>query len=166
MNPLEVAGAIRLRLAAELHGDRAALARLASSIADLRSSADRGLDDVTRALALAFQIERFYTAVEALAARVLRTLDGDVPSGPEWHQDLLRAASVAVEGLRPAVLPAETIPLLRDLLGFRHFARHGYDTMPEPGRVDALAAAVARTHALLDPSLEALEASLRSTARG
>lgn len=166
MNPPEVARAIRLRLAAELEGDRAALGRLASSIADLRSAAARPHEsgaDTTRTLALAFQLERFYTAVESMTARVLRTLDGDVPSGPEWHRDLLRAASVGIDGLRPAVLPAEAIPLLRDLLGFRHFARHGYDVLPDPARVDALADTVAAAHTLLDPSLTALEAELRAS---
>jgi hypothetical protein len=161
MSPLEVAEAVRLRLAAELHGDRTALGRLASSIADLRSAAGRGHDETMRALALAFQIERFYTAVEAVTTRILRTLDGDVPSGPEWHRDLLRAASVAIEGLRPAVLPAEALPFLRDLLGFRHFARHGYDVVPDPGRIDALADTAAAAYAMLHPSLVAFEESLR-----
>jgi predicted nucleotidyltransferase len=36
--------------------------------------------------------------------RVLRTIDGDVPAGDESHQELLRAASVPVEGLRAAII--------------------------------------------------------------
>jgi hypothetical protein len=148
-----------LRLLAELEGDRASLGRLASSITELLAqSPDAG---TMRALALAFQLERFYTAVEGVLGRVLRTLDGDVPSGRDWHSDLLRAASVPVEGLRPAVIPLQIVSDLRDLLGFRHYARHGYDTPPETKRVEDLATVALRAHAVLDPALAAFAAGLR-----
>jgi len=162
VSPLEVARATLLRLSAELEGDRASLSRLASSIRDLlAASPDAG---AMRALALAFQLERFYTAVEGLLARTLRTLDGDVPAGRDWHLDLLRAASVPIEGLRAAVLPSDVLPDLRELLGFRHYARHGYDTPPVTERVVDLAAVALRAHASLDPALAAFAASLREDA--
>jgi hypothetical protein len=68
-----------------------------------------------RTLALAFQLERFYTAVESVLSRILRTIDGDVPAGVYSHAEILRAASVEVEGLRPAVLTEEATDLLREL---------------------------------------------------
>jgi hypothetical protein len=162
VSPSETARAIRLRLLAELEGDRASLGRLAASIGELRARSPEA--GTMRALALAFQLERFYTAVEGVLARVLRTLDGDVPQGPDWHSDLLRAASVPVEGLRPAILPAEVVSDLRDLLGFRHYARQGYDTPPETKRVEDLAAVALRAHALIDTALAAFAASLRDHA--
>jgi hypothetical protein len=159
MSPAETARTIRLRLLAELDGDRASLGRLAASIGELRATRpDAG---AMRALAIAFQLERFYTAVEGVLTRVLRTLDGDVPTGPDWHSDLLRAASVPVEGLRPAIVPTEVVSELRELLGFRHFARHGYDTPPEVQRVEDLADVALRAHAVLDPAIAAFGASLR-----
>jgi len=162
MSPAEAARAVRLRLLAELEGDRASLGRLAASIADLRATReDRG---TMRALALAFQLERFYTAVEGVLTRVLRTLDGDVPSGPDWHSDLLRAASVAVEGLRPAIVPVDAVSPLRELLGFRHYARHAYDTPPETRRVEDLAQVAIDAHALLDGALVTFADSLRNHA--
>jgi hypothetical protein len=159
MSPGESARAVRLRLSAELEGDRASLGRLAASMAELRT--ERVDTDTTRALALAFQLERFYTAVEGVLTRVLRTLDGDVPSGAGWHSDLLRAASVAVEGLRPAVVPVEVVPSLRELLGFRHYARHGYDVPPEIRRVEDLAQVALHAYALLDAALMTFGSSLR-----
>lgn len=162
MSPIEIARAVRLRLAAELNGDRAALASLAASIVELVRAAGGDVAGVPmRTLAVAFQLERFYTALEGLLSRVLRTLDGDVPVGPEWHNDLLRAASVAVEGLRPALIPSEAVPLMRELLGFRHYARHGYDTTPEPRRVDDVASIAVQVHTLVEPALAALEERLR-----
>jgi hypothetical protein len=165
VSPAEIAKAVRVRLAAEIEGDRLALGRLTRSIAELRAKSGAAELESMRALALAFlafQLERFYTAVESILTRTLRTLDGDVPGGPEWHQELLRAASVPIEGLRPAVIPQTAVAPLRELLGSRHYARHGYDVPPEVRRVDELADLAKEVHGVLDASLAALEGSLRS----
>ncbi len=161
MSPSEVARAVRLRLAAEVDADRASLALLATSIRELRSAPGDPRTDAMRALALAFQLERFYTAIEATLSRVLRTIDGDVPSGGDSHHELLRAASVAVDGLRPAVVPQHAVADLKDLLSFRHYARHGYDVTVKPRRVEELAVVCERAHPILDASLAALAQDLR-----
>ena len=160
MSPSEIAHTLRLRLAEELTGDRAALSRLVASIEQLAVE-HAGEDPTTRALALAFQLERFFTAVGALLTRALRTLDGDVPAGADWHQELLRASAVPVVGLRPALIPNEALPLLRELLGFRHFARHGYDTTPDPARLHVLARIAHEAHAHVERSLDMLDVHLR-----
>lgn len=165
MSPGEVAHAIRLRLAEELTGERAALSRLAASIQELdQTPAGTVRESHTLALALAFQLGRFFTAIESVLARVLRTLDGDVPGGPDWHQELLRAAAVPIPELRPALIPREALPLLRELLGFRHFARHGYDVTPDPDRLHELARVAGEAHAHLERALVALDARLRADA--
>ena len=116
-----------------------------------------------RTLALAFQLERFYTAVESVLTRILRTIDGDVPGGPDSHVDLLLAASVEIEGLRPAVLPAEAMVPMRELLGFRHYARHGYDVAPQRERIDELAHVAVATCDLVDRALVSFQGSLRAS---
>jgi hypothetical protein len=144
VSPIEVAHALRLRLAAELVEDRAALDALAAAVARLLPPAADERGEWMRGLALAFEIERFYTAVEATLARVLRALDGEVPSGSGWHQDLLRAAAVEVKGGRPALVSQAAVRELRELLKFRHLARHGYESEPELGRMTEHAARVLR----------------------
>ena len=114
-----------------------------------------------RGLALAFEVERYYTAVEATLSRALRGLDGDVPARPGSHQEILRAAGVAVAGLRPALVPAEAATDLRELLKFRHLARHGYDAEPDLPRMVDHAARVGRVHAVLAGALSSLEAWLQ-----
>jgi hypothetical protein len=114
-----------------------------------------------RALALAFEIERWYSAAEATLERIVRTIDGDVPAGPTWHAELLRAASVAIEDLRPAVVSRPVAAELRELLKFRHFARHGYDREPEPARMAEQAARVSRVQKTIDAELEAFSGWLR-----
>ena len=56
---------------------------------------------------LEFEIERWYTAIEATLERALRGLDGTAPEGRSWHEDLLRNAGLAVEGFRPALISPE-----------------------------------------------------------
>lgn len=162
MSPAETAYAVRVRLASELDDDLAALERVASDVARLRAPTEDERTEWMRSLALAFAIERYYTALETTLVRVLRCLDGDVPSGERWHQEILRAASVEVAGLRPRLLTSETVSELRELLKFRHLARHGYDTDPELARMEEHASRVARAHLGALDSLRGLQASLRS----
>lgn len=137
MEPREIAAVIRSRLAQEIRDDATALARIAAVIESLL----RLPHSEAVPLALAFELERYYTCVETTTARVLRTLDGEVPHGPSWHSEVLRLAATAVPGLRPPFVARSSLPVLRDLLSFRHFARHGYDADIIPSRVSELARA-------------------------
>lgn len=161
MSAEAVARAVRLRLAAELAGERASLRRLATSIAELASTTEG--TEAMRTLALAFQLQRFYTAVESILSRILRTIDGDVPEGADSHVEILVAASVDVEGLRPAVLSEDATTLLRELLGFRHYARHGYDVTPQRERILELANVATRACDLVEPALVSFETMLRAS---
>jgi hypothetical protein len=161
VSPAEIASAVRLRLAADIETELASQARVAERIAALRSRLAAEPGDWIVAAAMAFEIERWYTAVESLFVRVLRTLDGDVPTGPAHHRELLRVASLAVEPLRPALLPPAAESDLRELLGFRHFARHGYDVEPEASRMMEHGDRVAGLQVVLVASMAELVIRLR-----
>ena len=162
MSPAEVAAVARLRLAAELDQDREGLRSLASAILRLQHRTDDSDREWLRVRALSFEIERWYTAVEGLFERILRTLEGEVPEGASRHRELLRLAVVAVEPLRPALLPLSVQGDARELLGFRHLARHAYDVEPDPERMRAHADRVARVQVALCASMAALVVRLRS----
>lgn len=163
MSPGEIATTVRWRLASDIETELASQGRVAERIASLRSRLESQPGDWIVAAAMAFEIERWYTAVESLFVRVLRTLDGDVPAGPAHHREILRVASLAVEPFRPALLPPAAEDDLRELLGFRHFARHAYDVEPEPARMVDHAARVARLQELLATSMAELVARLRAS---
>jgi hypothetical protein len=145
MSPSDVAHAVRVRLAAELARELQSLEELVASVASMGTQPSTPM----HALALAFQLERYYTGAEALLSRALRTIDGDVPSGGSSHQEILLAASVAVEGLRPAIVSNEVFNQLRDLLAFRHYARHAYDKEPRSERVGEIAETLLQMHPAL-----------------
>ncbi len=162
MSPSEIARTIKLRLASELTDDRATLDGLARTVTALLLPAADARDEWMRMLALAFEVERWYTAVEAILTRALRTLDGDVPTGSTWHQDLLRAAAAEIEGGRPALLSREAFAEMAELLKFRHLARHGYEMTPEPERMLDHGQRLQRAHASIRATLAALDAWLRA----
>jgi len=162
VSPAEIASTLRRRLAAELDDDRVTLDRLALDVARLVPPAPDERGEWMRALAMAFAIERYYTAVESLFSRVLRTIDGAVPAGPSSHLDLLRASAAAIEGSRPALVDRDAADELRELLKFRHLARHGYEREPRMDRMAEHAVRIARLHPWLCDSLDRLGAWLRT----
>lgn len=166
MSPGEVAAIVRLRLASELADDLSALERLTAAIESLQAPAGDERGEWMRTLALAFEVERYYTAAEGMLSRIVRTLDGDVPTGPASHLELLRAATATIEGVRPAILDPATSAELRELLKFRHLARHGYEVEPDLTRMVEHAARVARIQPGLAARMAELARWLRDASAG
>ena len=63
-------------------------------------------------------LHNFYNGIENVLKRIAEEIDQSVPSGSEWHRALLRRMAKGVEGLRPAVLKAETVGKAPAVLGF------------------------------------------------
>ena len=160
MSPNEVAEIVRARLAAQLDEDLRALERLASDIVRLSTRTSDSEHEWLRVRALSFEIERWYTAIESTLERALRGLDGTSPEGRSWHEDLLRNAGLAVEGFRPALVSSDAVEGLREVMRFRHFARHGYDREPDVDRVDELGRVALAAHAACAKSLGELRSWL------
>lgn len=110
------------RLRAEIGYDRAAFAARIDELAGLDlPPTSSGADQRARA---AVALHHGYGAIESIMVRVTRFLEGNLPEGPDWHQGLLQSMGLAIDGVRPAIFSADTIAVLRHLLGFRHFFRH------------------------------------------
>lgn len=153
MSPTEVAEVVRARLAAQLDDDIQVLERLASAIRRLLTRTDDSQQEWLRVRALSFEIERWYTAIESTLERALRGLDGATPEGRSWHEDLLRNAGLVVDGFRPALVSREAVEGLREVMRFRHYARHGYDREPIVDRVDELGRVALAAHSACAVSL-------------
>ena len=142
------------RLRAEIRSDREAIGRHFDEIAatDELDEASRG--ELAR---LAVALHHAYTGVETIMVRVARALEGEEPSGPDWHKQLLEEMGLELDGIRPAVLSASSLEHLRMLLGFRHFFRHAYTADLDVRRLAELRdhAVALRSH--LDGDLDALD---------
>lgn len=115
-----------IRLLAELRADRRAWEAQLAELDLVRLSGppfDKG--ELAR---VALALDHGYSAVEALLARVTRTLEQGAAEGPSWHRDLLRLSTLELPGLRPPLVGDESAQELARLLAFRHFLRHAYST--------------------------------------
>lgn len=86
-----------------------------------RSSLDDGYLD-----GVALNLHAFYSAVEKIFEDIARTIDAGVPSGPDWHRDLLIQMSAEIPGVRPPVISRQTRLVLNEFRGFRHVVRNIY----------------------------------------
>jgi len=85
----------------------------------------------------------FNTALERLFARIAAAVDGDMPHGAGWHQQLLERMATEIPGVRPAVIEETTRRELMVFLRFRHLFRNLYGFELQASRVAELAGEVA-----------------------
>lgn len=123
-------------------------------IASLLTRQQRGAPPSrTDLLVLGVNLHAYYTALETLLERVARLVDEDVPNAATWHRDLLLQMRIDLPGLRPKVIPPETIPDLDELRKFRHFFRNAYVLDLDPERTLGHGERVLRVHPRLASSI-------------
>lgn len=76
--------------------------------------------------AIALNLHAFYTGAEAMFEDIARTLDGAMPAGANWHQELLQQMGAEIGGARPPVIQLETRYCLDEYRGFHHLVRNRY----------------------------------------
>jgi hypothetical protein len=94
-------------------------------------------DDLNLLARAAVALHHGYGAAESAMARLAKTF-GTEPTGGNWPRALLESMALPVPGVRPAILSPVVLPLLRDLLSFRHFFRHAYAVPLDAVRLGAL----------------------------
>lgn len=75
---------------------------------------------------IGYQLHNLYCAFEDLFELVAKTFENNIHDKSRYHLELLKRMSIAIEGVRPALLSEEVIVLLNNLRSFRHFFRHAY----------------------------------------
>jgi hypothetical protein len=83
-------------------------------------------------------VHDFYTAVERIFVRIAEELNGGVPRGDRWHQQLLEDMALELPGVRPAAVTEETKAQLTAYLRFRHVFRNVYGFVLEAERLSPL----------------------------
>jgi hypothetical protein len=111
---------------------------------------------------VALALDHAYSAFEAMLVRLERGLCQPERAGAAWHRALLLDAARPIEGLRPAVVPAEVLADWLELLGFRHFLRHAYRAELDPRRLAQLVERLERAVRVTEPCIAAVLAALRS----
>ena len=101
MQPSKIPGLI-----ADLDLALANLQRVASHQSEVVDAINRETDFFLRSAA-GVVLQDFYNTVEKTLQRIATELDGSLPSGEAWHQQLVQRMTVAIPGRRPAVLDQE-----------------------------------------------------------
>lgn len=130
MSPEE---AVARRLRAEIENELERLARLRRDAAGAPST-----DDPYAIRARGSILHDLYNGIERIFERIADELDGGLPRGDAWHQQLLRSMTLEIRGVRPPVITPELEAALRDFLGFRHLFRNIYGGELDPERVAPL----------------------------
>jgi len=89
--------------------------------------------------AVAASLHSLYSGYENIIERIIRAIDGDAPVGRQYHILLLKRAMNPIEGVRPALIAAETFGLLDELRTYRHKFRNIYLYVLSPERILTLA---------------------------
>jgi len=86
----------------------------------------------------ALNLHDFYAGLERIFRQIATTVDQSIPSGPEWHRELLRQMNISLPQMRPQVISEETIKAIDEYLRFRHVVQNVYSFEFEPERIDYL----------------------------
>ena len=132
MQPSKIPGLI-----ADLDLALANLQRVASHQSEVVDAINRETDFFLRSAA-GVVLQDFYNTVEKTLQRIATELDGSLPSGEAWHQQLVQRMTVAIPGRRPAVLDQELANTLVTYFRFRHLFRNIYGFDLDWDRIEPL----------------------------
>jgi len=98
---------------------------------------------------VALNLHSFYTATERILEEIAREIDGAIPTGPEWHRDLLLQMSAEFPKVRPSVLQQTSRRCLDEYRGLRHVIRNVYTFDLKPTRLQELVSMMPECHTSL-----------------
>ncbi len=87
---------------------------------------------------VALSLHDFYAGLERIFQQIGSTVDGSIPTGREWHRNLLRQMGADVIELRPPVLSTQVVQALDEYMRFRHVVRNIYAFQFDPERIERL----------------------------
>ena len=121
------------RLRAELSELERTVRRAEKLMRQAQKTGDDGYVD-----GVALNLHAFYSGIEHLLETIGNEIDGSLPSGQDWHRDLLIQMTASLPEIRPPVLQRETRNCLDEYRSFRHVVRHVYTFQLKAARVQQL----------------------------
>ncbi|MHA1730762.1 MAG: hypothetical protein ACTSU5_02410 [Promethearchaeota archaeon] len=89
----------------------------------------------------------FYTGIERIFRRIATSLDGEVPTGSNWHSDLLMRMTLEIPNTRPRVIDESLADDIHEYLRFRHLFRNLYGFKLKWERIKPLVSEMERVFA-------------------
>lgn len=88
--------------------------------------------------AVALNLHGCYAGIERIFEVIASRVDQTVPTGPQWHQELLEQMNTDIPSVRPAVLSSAARRKLDRYRGFRHVVRNVYTMDLDPQQIELL----------------------------
>jgi hypothetical protein len=130
-----------VKLAERIRQELSEISRVVARISEGWERARRSNDDFYLD-SVALNLQGFYSGFERLFTQITEVVEGDLPHGENWHQQLLRQMITEVPMIRPAVISKETGAKLNDYRGFRHVVRNVYAYKFDPNKLEKLVRSV------------------------
>ena len=130
-----------VKLAERIRQELSEISRVVARISEGWERARRSNDDFYHD-SVALNLQGFYSGFERLFTQITEVVEGDLPHGENWHQQLLRQMITEVPMIRPAVISKETGAKLNDYRGFRHVVRNVYAYKFDPNKLEKLVRSV------------------------
>jgi hypothetical protein len=128
------------------------VSRMESLMTKAKTTADDGYLD-----GVALNLHGFYTGVERIFEDIARRLDGELPSGRDWHKRLLTQMAAEIPDVRPPVIGSATKDCLENYRAFRHIVRNVYTFHLQFSRIAELADGVRDCHERVAADMGAFE---------
>ena len=124
-------------LIADIQLGKQSLAHIAQNQALVMRSAETE-HELFRTSAGGVVLQDFYNTIEKTFQQIAQEIDGSVPSGDAWHQQLLQRMTIAIPNRRPPVIDEALGNTFGYYLRFRHLFRHIYGFELEWDRIEPL----------------------------
>ena len=86
----------------------------------------------------ALNLHDFYAGLERIFQNISTTVDGELPTGANWHRQLMHQMQYDLPALRPPVLSPAIIDTLDEYRRFRHVVRNIYAFEFKPEQIERL----------------------------
>jgi hypothetical protein len=126
-----------IALAGRIRGELSDLNRAVSHSLEVGHKAKTSGDDAYWE-AVALNMHGYYSGVEHVFEDIARTIEDSIPSGANWHTELLTQMSKEIKGVRPPVISQSTQAVLDDFRALRHIIRNVYAFNLTPARLNEL----------------------------
>lgn len=103
---------------------------------------------------VALNLHGFYAGLERIFELIAGEIDGSVPEGKTWHQDLLKQMTLELKQVRPAVISRQSMNALDEYRGFRHVVRNIYTFDLSPTRLAPLVDGISDTFGKIESELK------------
>lgn len=111
---------------------------------------------------VALNIHSFYSGLERVFEKISSAVDGSLPQGINWHQELLNQMALEIPNVRPAVISEKTREHLEPYRGFRHVVRNVYTYHIIPEKMKPLARSIRPVFKQVEKELTAFSRFIQS----